>query len=156
VAVGKGVRFNNPYRLATPLGQTAESLSMTATYLDLSLGGALGKAPGVNHGLVAHLSIAVQGVSQQTLTPAYVQLWRITPRWMVTNRLGVPIVTTPDVNAGMEGALGALWFARAGSGITAEVVGSMFYGASTRERDPTGIPILSLQVGVFLDYEVIP
>jgi hypothetical protein len=75
---------------------------------------------------------------------------------MLLSRLGVPIVTRPDVNAGLEGAFGALWFATAGTGITAEFVGSMFYGAATRERDRTAIPVASLQIGVFLDYEVIP
>jgi hypothetical protein len=28
---GRGLRFNNPYRLSTQLGDTAESLSLTAT-----------------------------------------------------------------------------------------------------------------------------
>ena len=35
LAVGRGVRFNNPYRLEEPLGDTAESVSLAATYLDV-------------------------------------------------------------------------------------------------------------------------
>ena len=34
---GDGLRFNNPYRLATPLGDNAESLSRTAPYVDIGL-----------------------------------------------------------------------------------------------------------------------
>jgi hypothetical protein len=154
--VGRGLRLNNPFRLATPLGKTPESVSLTASYLDLSLGGAAGRAPGAARGAVVHLSIALQGVAQQTITPSYQQLWRVHSRWLLLGRLGVPVVTRPDVNAGFEGAFGALWFATAGTGITGELVGSMFYGAATRERDPTGIPVIGLQIGAFLDYEVIP
>lgn len=156
VALGRGLRLNNPYRLATPLGRTPESLSLTATYLDLALSGTLVRPPSVEHGLVVHLSVALEGVGQQTLTPSYVQLRRASPRWLVLARAGVPVVVSPDVNAGLEGALGALYFASAGMGITTEVVGSMFYGAATRERDPTGIPVISLQVGAFLNHEVLP
>ena len=153
--VGRGLRLNNPFRLATPLGETPESVSLTASYLDLSLGGAAGRASGPAHGAVVHLSIALQGIAQQTITPSYQQLWRVHTRWLLLGRLGFPVVTRPDVNAGIEGAVGAMWFATAGTGITGELVGSMFYGAATRERDPTGIPIIGFQVGVFLDYEVI-
>ncbi len=156
IAVGRGLRFNNPYRLATPLGRTPESLSLTATYVDLALGATVGRVGAPWHGVVTHLSVAAQGVSQQTITPSYLQLWRAAPRWLLLGRLGVPVVTRPDVNAGLEGAVGALWRVTGGTGVTAEVVGSLFYGAATRERDPTAIPLVSLQLGVFLDYEVIP
>src|SRR5689334_12933139 len=37
VGVGKGLRLNNPYRLPRVLGDDAESLSLTATYLDVHL-----------------------------------------------------------------------------------------------------------------------
>src|SRR4051812_8838246 len=33
--LGRGLRFNNPYRLRSELGDGAQSLSLTATYLDL-------------------------------------------------------------------------------------------------------------------------
>jgi hypothetical protein len=38
VFVGKGLRFNNPYRLRRVLGDDAESLSLTATYQDVHVG----------------------------------------------------------------------------------------------------------------------
>src|SRR5262245_41434599 len=34
---GTGLRFNNPYRLATPLGGDAESVSRTAAFVDFGL-----------------------------------------------------------------------------------------------------------------------
>ena len=37
LALGDGLRFNNPYRLSTPLGKTPESVSLTAAYYDLGL-----------------------------------------------------------------------------------------------------------------------
>ena len=40
--VGDGLRFNNPYRLATILGSQAQSLSRTATYADLGAAVVLG------------------------------------------------------------------------------------------------------------------
>jgi hypothetical protein len=44
LAVGRGLRFNNPYRLEKPLGDTAESVSLAATYLDIGGGVAVRRA----------------------------------------------------------------------------------------------------------------
>src|SRR6185295_11658619 len=45
LSVGRGLRFNNPYRLAQPLGDTPESVSLSATYLDAGLGVLFPAAP---------------------------------------------------------------------------------------------------------------
>src|SRR5262245_58391121 len=67
LSFGRGVRFNNPYRLATPLGDTAESVSLAATYLDL--GGALLFGPGdFRHGVSLGGAVALQGIGQLVLT----------------------------------------------------------------------------------------
>lgn len=156
LAIGRGIRLNNPYRLATPLGDTAESLSLSATYLDLSLGAAIGAADGIAHGGALHLSVATEGVPQEVITPSYVALHRFADGWIAYGRAGIPIVLEPDVNAGFELAAGGAWLLSAGLGVTAELVGSVFYGAATHDESVTIIPIVSLQIGVLVDYEILP
>jgi hypothetical protein len=49
-----------------------------------------------------------------------------------------------------------MFFVTGGVGIKADLIGSLFYGAATRDTSVTVIPILSAQVGVVIDYEVLP
>ena len=156
VAVGRGLRLNNPYRLETRLGDTDRSLSLSATYLDLAVGCTFARRVGPEHGPMVHFAEALEGIAQDVLTPGYVALWRWSPRWLVYGRAGVPVVLRPDATIGMEAAVGAVFHLTAGIGLTAEVIGSIFYGAATYERDVTTIPMLAMQLGVFLDYEVLP
>ena len=156
LVLGRGLRLNNPYRLERQLGDSGESLSLSATYLDASLGATLGGFAPVRYGFVVHLSEALEGVAQDVVTPGAIALWRPGPRWLGYGRLGVPVVLRPDTTGGMEAGLGGVWHASAGAGITAELVGSLFYGAATWQRKVTVIPIVALQIGVFVDYEVLP
>lgn len=156
VAVGRGLRLNNPYRLSTELGSSGESLSLTATYADFSLAGLLGNPDGLQHGFSLHVSTALDGIAQQVVTPSYIAAVRLPPRWLVYGRAGTPIVVDPDTSLGFELAGGGAWFASAGIGITAELVGSLFYGAATEQAAVTVIPVVSLQLGVLVDYEVLP
>jgi hypothetical protein len=153
---GDGLRFNNPYRLTHVLGETGESLSLTAPYVDLALGVATGSPTGLVHGARIGWSIAVSGVPQSTVTPAYLAAWRPSGHWLVYAWLGVPILTAPDMNAGGELALAGTYFARAGIGATAALVADGFYGAGTRERRAAFYPVLSAQLGVSVNYEVLP
>ncbi|MCB9577721.1 MAG: hypothetical protein H6717_11935 [Polyangiaceae bacterium] len=156
VSIGRGLRFNNPYRLATPLGNDAESLSLSATYLDLAATAAFGDPNGLQHGGSIHLSSALSGIPQEVATPSYVALLRLPPRFITYGRAGVPIVLEPDATFGLEAALGGAVLITGGLGVTAELVGSVFYGAATQEVDVTTIPMLSLQIGALIDYEVLP
>jgi hypothetical protein len=153
--VGDGLRFNNPYRLATPLGSTAESVSRTATYLDLGLAATIGAPLGFQHGIAFRVSLALEGVPQAVMVPAYL-LWRRWRVWAVYGRAGIPIVLTPDVTPGLEGGAGAVWFVRGGIGVTGELVGDLFYGAGTRESATPTYPVLSAQLGLTMAYEVLP
>src|SRR5262245_19579103 len=72
---GDGLRFNNPYRLATPLGSSAESISRTAAYIDIGAATFLGDPLGFQHGAALRFSASIEGVSQVVMTPSYV-LWR--------------------------------------------------------------------------------
>ena len=156
LALGKGLRFNNPYRLATPLGKTPESLSLTATYFDLGLGVVRGPLDGLAHGAVVHLSLAAQGIPQEVLSLSYLALERVgNGRTILFGRFGVPIVLRPDLSGGLEAAFGAAFMVRSGIGVQGELVGSFFYGAGTLDRSVTTIPVCSGELGIFFDYEVL-
>ena len=153
--VGDGLRFNNPYRLATPLGSDAESLSRTAPYIDIGLAATFGNPLGLQHGAALRTSAALHGVGQVVMTPSYLA-WR---RWRsiaAYGRAGVPLVITPDVTWGLEAGLGATWFFLGGFGVAAEMVGDLFYGAATRDKAATTYPVLSGQLGFVIAYEVLP
>jgi len=153
--VGDGLRFNNPYRLATPLGDNAESVSRTAPYLDIGFGATFGNPLGVQHGGALRTSGALSGVGQIVMTPSYLA-WR---RWRaiaVYGRAGTPVVITPDLTWGLEAGLGLTWFFLGGFGVAAEMVGDVFYGAGTRDKATVAYPVLSGQLGFVMAYEVLP
>jgi hypothetical protein len=152
---GTGFRFNNPYRLSTPLGGDAESVSRTAAFVDLGLGMTIGNPLGFQHGASLRTSIAVEGVGQVVMTPSYF-LWRRKSALAAFGRAGVPLVLSPDVTWGLEGAVGAAFFFLGGIGAVCEVVGDVFYGTGTREVSTAAYPVLSGQIGFIGTYEVLP
>lgn len=154
--VGDGLRFDNPYRLRTVLGSSAESLSLTAPYVDLGVGAALGAPDGVQHGAHLALSASLVGVPQQVLTPAYLVVLRSRRPWLVYARAGLPVLLAPDANVGGELAAGVGWFVTGGVALGAALVGDGFYGAATRETRAAFYPVLSAQFGLTIDYEVLP
>jgi hypothetical protein len=149
---GDGLRFNNPYRLATVLGSDARSLSRTSSYAEVGVAIAIGDPSYAANGLAVRVSIALEGTRQSILTPSYLILRRMGP-WAAYARAGVPLVLTPDVTWGFEGAAGGIWFARAGIGIATEFVGDVFYGAGIREVATPAYPVLSAQAGLWLSWE---
>jgi hypothetical protein len=154
--LGRGLRLNNPYRLSTVLGDDARSLSLTATYLDLHIGRTFSDPGGFEHGLAAHFSIATDGIRQEVLTPSYLLLRRFGPRVTSYARAGAAIVLEPDASVGLEAGLGAAYFFSANLGLGAELDFSVFYGAATVDRAVTVIPVSSLALGVFFDWEHLP
>ncbi len=153
--IGDGLRFNNPYRLATPLGDDAESIARTASYVDLGAAITLGDPRALQHGLAVRTSVALEGVRELGFTPSYL-LYRRWRSLAAYGRLGIPMIITPTTNAGLEAAGGGVWFFRAGVGVAAEVIGDLFYGAGTREAARPAYPILSAQLGLVVAYEVLP
>lgn len=156
VSLGRGLRLNNPYRLETVLGDDYESLSLTAMYFAASGGVLFGNPRGLQHGGSLQFDVALSGVRQEVLTPSYVAGLRLAPEWLLYGRFGLPIVLEPDLNVGAELGVGAVFHVWAGLGLVAETVGSMFYGAATLDRSVTYVPVVSLQLGVRADYEVLP
>jgi hypothetical protein len=155
-SAGRGIRFNNPYRLERELGGDAQSLSLTATYLDVNLGLMLGGARSIFHGAAVHGSFATEGVAQEVVTPAYALLLRPHPRWGIQGYAGIPIVIQPDLNAGLEVGVGGMFYMTAALGVIVSAVGSLFYGAATLETSRSAIPLLSFEGGLFYDYEILP
>jgi hypothetical protein len=154
--VGRGVRFNNPYRLRRVLGDDASSLSLSATYLDLHVGRTFGGPDGFEHGAAVHFSIATDGIRQEVVTPSYLLVRRLSPRVLSYARAGFPIVLEPDAAVGLEAGLGSAYFFTANLGLGVELDFSLFYGAATIERAVTAIPMASLALGVFFDWEHLP
>jgi hypothetical protein len=156
VYLGRGLRFNNPYRLQSELGDGAESLSLGATYLDLHIGRTFSAPDSFEHGVAVHFSIATDGIRQEVVTPSYLLVKRLSPRVLSYGRAGFPIVLEPDLSVGLEAGLGAAYFFSANLGLGAELDASLFYGAATIERSVTLIPVVSLALGVFFDWERLP
>lgn len=154
--LGRGLRLNNPYRLSTVLGDDPESLSLTATYLDLHVGRTFSEPDGFEHGIAAHFSIATDGIRQEVLSPSYLLLRRFGPRLLGYARAGAAIVLEPDANVGLEAGLAGVYFVSANLGFGAELDFSVFYGAATVDRAATIIPVASLALGVFFDWEHLP
>ena len=153
---GRGLRFNTPFRLATQLGAEGESLSLTAPYVDLGLMAAFGEPFGWQHGPNLHLSAALEGVPQQALSVTYMLRRPAGPYLAGHARAGVCLLAAPDGNVGGELALGGTVYATGALGVTGEVVGDLFYGAATYEHERTTIPVLSFQLGLSVDLEVLP
>jgi hypothetical protein len=152
---GVGLRFNNPFRLATPLGDNAESLSLTAPYMSLGGGVAFGDPLGWQHGPVLRWDFALRGVGQHVLIPSYAGFRRgaLFGGW---GRFGLPVLVTPNPNVGVELAFGGAWYARAGVGITAELIGDLFWGVGTPDNKRPMYPVLSGQLGVVVEWEQLP
>jgi hypothetical protein len=148
LGLGRGLRFNNPYRLATPLGDTAQSVSLSATYLDFGVQLLAPALPGVDQGASLDALFALDGIAQLGLTPSYVIQFALTERFFLHGRVAIPFVITPDTTVGLEAAAGPRFDLAWGLGLTAELVGSVFFGAATEQRSVTTIPMLSFQIGV--------
>lgn len=154
LSLGRGLRFNNPYRLSKPLGDTAESVSLSATYLDAGLGILFPMAASLEHGAALDALVALDGIDQFGLTPSYLLQYSSSPHLRWHARLGLPIVVAPDASLGLEAALGPSVPIAYGLGLTAELVGSVFFGAATEQKSVTTIPMLALQLGIAFDNHV--
>ena len=114
-----------------------------------------GAPGGLEHGAALRITFAAEGVPQSVVAPSYLAWWRARPGVALYGRLAVPLVVTPSVTWGLEAGAGTVWFARAGLGLSFEVVGDVFYGAATQEVRAAAYPVVSGQLGVVIAYEVL-
>ena len=137
-------------------GQTA----LVPAYID-ALAGYVLPGGALRHGFGLGASIAytddggyvepVIALEQLVLMPAYLLRYELDLDWTVLAHAGVPIVVAGGPSCGLElaGALGYRFLA--GFGGFAELGFDTFIGTST-----TFHPIATLELGVFIDYEVLP
>lgn len=153
--IGRGVRFNNPFRLSTELGDGAKSVSLTAAYADLGLALVYGPPDGLQHGAALHASFAIAGLSQATLTPTYCLAYRGSSPFLAYGRLGPSIILNPDPTIGGEVAAGFALFLTGRVAVATELVFDLYYGAGTYQVGIATYPILSGQVGLLIDHELL-
>ena len=153
---GRGFRFNNPYRLATELGKTAQSVSLIAPYADLGAAIAFGPPDGLQHGGALHASFAMSGIPQAVLTPAYLMAYRGPRPFLAYGRVGPSIVLSPDATVGAELAGGFAWFLTSHLAVASELVFDVYWGAGTHHVAVATYPILSGQLGLLADFELLP
>jgi hypothetical protein len=93
----------------------------------------------------------VIALEQLVLMPAYLLRYEVSPDVTLLAHGGVPIVVAGGPSCGLElaGALGYRMLA--GFGAFAELGFDTFIGAAT-----TFHPLVTLELGVFIDYEVLP
>lgn len=98
-------------------------------------------------------------LQQWVLTPAYTARFALqddpVPDFLLYGRFGVPLALSPDFSWGLELDVGATYMLLAGFGIYVEVGYSMFFGAKDRSGDLTIHPLLSGELGVVFDIEVL-
>lgn len=156
IEFGRGFRFNNPYRLATELGTTAQSVSLTAPYADLAAGALFGAPDGLLLGASVHASFAMAGVPQAAITPSFQLGYRASHPFMAYGRAAPSIILTPDPTVGGELAGGFAWFLTGRIAVASELVFDLYYGAGTHQVAITTYPILSGQLGLLFDWEFLP
>lgn len=156
LGAGAGIRFNNPYRLATQFGATGESLSAPPPYTMLTTAFTFGAPDGFQQGAFASLSVGLLGVSQAVFTPGYMLLYRGSSRLLAYARGGPAIVLSPQTSVGGELALGGAFFFTGSLGVSVDLASNIFYGASTWEKKYPLYPVVSVTAGLILDLEVLP
>jgi len=96
---------------------------------------------------------------QLILTPSYVIKVGIghdqVPDLALLGHVGVPLALTPDFSPGAELGIGAAYMLLAGIGVYVDVSYSMFFGGDSRSGGVTVHPLLSGEVGLYIDYEVL-
>ncbi len=94
--------------------------------------------------------IGVDAGGQLVLGPSY-GLYIPLGDWIVFPKFSVPIALTPDPSLGFELSVGGAFRILAGFGIYAELAASMFIGGGGSIH-----PMASGELGVIIDYEVLP
>ncbi len=139
------------------------------SYLDVFGGVVLPGRGRLRHAVTLHVTANLSGdgnytfgldpMEQWTFTPAYTARFALqddpVPDFLIYGRFGVPLTVSPDFTWGVELDVGAAYMLLAGFGIYAEIGYSMFFGADDRGGDLSIHPLLSGELGVLFDIEVL-
>jgi hypothetical protein len=93
----------------------------------------------------------IYSAEQLVVMPAYLLYADLGGDWFGLGHLGVPVLVTSDPTAGGEIGAGLGYRLLAGLGVFGELAANAFVGTSG-----TLNPTLSLELGLFLDFEVLP
>jgi hypothetical protein len=93
----------------------------------------------------------VQGAAQFVLMPAYLAYYALDPDWLLLGHLGVPVLLSGGRSLGLELAAGLGYRVLSGAGVFGEAGFDAFAGADT-----TLHLSFSLELGIFIDHEVLP
>jgi hypothetical protein len=156
VEFGCGLRFNNPYRLATELGNGPESVSLIAPYADLGLAFSYGPPDGLQYGAAVHTTVTMSGVFGLGIAPAFQVTYRGPRPFLAYGRVGPGFALTPDPTLGVEVAGGFGWFLTGHLAVASELVFDLWWGAGTNHVAVATYPLLSAQLGLLVDYEILP
>jgi hypothetical protein len=156
IEFGRGFRFNNPFRLATELGNGPESVSLIAPYADLGLAFSYGPPDGIQHGVALHTSVTMNGVFGAAIAPGYQLTYRGPRPFLAYGRVGPIIGLTPDPDLGVEVAGGFAWFLTGHLAVASELVFDVWWGAGTHQVAVATYPVLAGQLGILVDYELLP
>jgi hypothetical protein len=107
-----------------------------------------GEGPGIGS---VNEAAGIDAVTQWTLTPSYLAYLRFDDTFVLTGRGGVNFTVSPYFIVGAEVAAGALVLFTAGLGLYAEASFNLAFGEA-----PEPLPTTSLEIGLAIDYEVLP
>jgi hypothetical protein len=150
--------FGAPLRLTRNVDLDQNQIA--PAFVDAMVGATLLQSSALQHGLGLGASLNVTGEGgytepvvpgqQLVLMPAYLAYVPIDPDWVVLGHLGVPFALTAP-SFGFELAVGGGYRCLAGLLAFAELGLTTFIGGSG-----TLHPMLGLELGFMLDYEVLP
>lgn len=92
----------------------------------------------------------INGGSQWTFTPSYLAYFRFGEDLVLSGRVGVNLTVAPYFVPGAELSVGGTFLFTAGLGAYVELTGNLAFGQSDVS------PTLSGEIGIMIDYEVLP
>jgi len=152
-SAGRPVRLRRDRRLGQ--GRLAPA------YLDLFAALVLPNSGGLQHGLGLTASIGlsadggfyepVKALSQVLVAPTYVLFSNLDADWLAFGHVGIPIGIAGGKTLGLDVGGALAYRVLAGLGFFAEISGVVFLGQEQRLY-----PMLACELGVMVDFEVLP
>jgi hypothetical protein len=93
----------------------------------------------------------IDPVTQWTFTPSYLAYLRFSDDFVLAGRAGFNLTVAPYFVPGVEVSAAATYLFTAGLGAYAEVSGNLSFGVA-----PEPSPTASVELGLMIDYEVLP
>lgn len=171
---------NDPWRLSAQVGggasiRLSQNLDFdqdrfAPSYLDVTLGVSWGQSGRIRHGYQLGVAFNLSGdgsfssgidaAEQWVLTPYYVLQLRfddeVVPDYFVLARVGVPLTIAPDFSPGIDLSGQFVYMFLAGLGAYVELSASMFFGGHLQGDSVSIHPLVSAEVGVHFDFEMLP